>query len=603
MADQQHFRKCQKCKAIYHAVRNAKCAGGGDHEAASSQWYACPTQAPATGDYNGGFRRCIDCLAVYHALNSGPCSVATYHSDFLNVALYLAKQPYPANQGESGWFLCQRCNQLWQRSQEAVRCPAGGNHLTNPGAVEYFMKFGVAQPSQLTALVGGGGGIAFNDSEVLIPTSNYGPIRQLLVRAGSMVESIGVGYANGRVFFHGANTSSPLKIITLEEGEYIQQMELRAGALIDHLGIKTNLNKYYDFGTSTGGTGSHPDLFGGPVQYLFGRAGEFVEQLGFGYGQQLASLPGSIWRSNLAGTEAGSVFDDVATRGALLGKISKITVRHGEFIDKLTVQYQSGAVFTHGGEGGTVAEFVLNDDEWITEVRARVGDNVDSLQFVLSSGRMSPAYGGTGGTPVPFKTTGSVIAGFFGRASTRINAFGVCYDSSKAKKVRIKSITYDDSNFILSETPKALTSIVLNNQSSREQTTSSTLTDEVSESETCSVTVTTGNTFDVGLEVEMGPEWIKAKGSVKLGFSFETANSTQHTSTRTRTISHQVTTLVGPKASLKATACVIQGTYSVPWTAQAVMTYLDGSESPEITLHGQLRGVQWYGQSVVYEDV
>lgn len=53
-----------------------------------------------------------------------------------------------------------------------------------------------------------------------------------------------------------------------------------------------------------------------------------------------------------------------------------------------------------GGSGGTVRPpFVLRDDETIAAIEGGSGDALDRIQFVTSSGRQSPPFGGAGGAP------------------------------------------------------------------------------------------------------------------------------------------------------------------------------------------------------------
>ena len=54
---------------------------------------------------------------------------------------------------------------------------------------------------------------------------------------------------------------------------------------------------------------------------------------------------------------------------------------------------------------------------------------------------------------------------------------------------------------------------------------------------------------------------------------------------------------------MKGTALVTEGTYDIPWTASGVLTYIDGVQSEEVTVHGSLKGVQCYGQTVLFEEV
>lgn len=493
------------------------------------------------------------------------------------------------------------CRQLVQPYQGAGNCPAGGSHQLND-PTEYFMKSGYPDPPLVSDTFGGSGGVSFHDSQVLSPSANYGPIRQLSIRAGSVVDGIAVGYANGVRFSHGTSTGGIAYDILLDPDEIIIAVQGRAGASLDQIAFVTNKRTLGPYG-GNGGSPFSVEFRGCALQYLFGRAGEFIDQIGFGYGKQLERLTDTVSRSLAVGGNGGNPFDDLSDNGALLGKIASITVRHGTAIDNITVQYKEGPRLAHGGGGGNAAEFVLEDNEWLTEIRGRSGTSLDAVQFVLSSGRMSPIYGGTSGTPFQFRKNGCAIVSLFGRCGSSIDQLGVCYSDAKPRKLTIRSMSFDLDGFQLAETPKALATHSVINRTSTEQTTSTTLTDEVAESETLSTTVTNGFNIELALEWKSDALVAGSKKTVKFGYSFQEAKTTEHTTTKTRSIAHQLTTVVAAGKSVRATAKVTQGTYDVPWTAKGVLTYIDNTQSEEITVHGKLRGVQCYGQTVEYDEV
>ena len=70
--------------------------------------------------------------------------------------------------------------------------------------------------------------------------------------------------------------------------------------------------------------------------------------------------------------------------------------------------------------------FLLDDDEFITGISGRAGDNVDSL-VIQTIKQSSPRYGGNGGR-IEFSYNApedTEISGFMGRAADRIDAIGV----------------------------------------------------------------------------------------------------------------------------------------------------------------------------------
>jgi hypothetical protein len=72
----------------------------------------------------------------------------------------------------------------------------------------------------------------------------------------------------------------------------------------------------------------------------------------------------------------------------------------GALVDHVAFVMSDGTVCGFGGNGGTLRPpFVLRDDETIVAVEGAGGDALDRIQFVTSSGRQSPPFGGEGGAP------------------------------------------------------------------------------------------------------------------------------------------------------------------------------------------------------------
>ena len=177
----------------------------------------------------------------------------------------------------------------------------------------------------------------------------------------------------------------------------------------------------------SGGAGGGPftvDFHGKTLHYLFGRSGDDIDQIGFGYGDPPQPLPSPVVRSMGHGGTGGGAFDDLNSLGNQLGKIKSITVRH---VDSIAVTYGPATRSSHGGGGGGEDRFDLEDDEWLTEIRGRSGLYLDQVQFFLSSGRVSPVYGGYGGGPFIERRDNSIIKAFFGRSGLYIDQLGVYF--------------------------------------------------------------------------------------------------------------------------------------------------------------------------------
>jgi hypothetical protein len=123
------------------------------------------------------------------------------------------------------------------------------------------------------------------------------------------------------------------------------------------------------------------------------------------------------------GGGGGDPFDDSSYIG---NPITSITVRHGEYVDSIQVNYSGQQGPQHGGGGGNADTISLAKGEQVIAVVGRSGEYVDQIQFVtVSPGnvlRTYGPYGGTGGDP--FYIIGTVDA-FFGRSGSLLDAVGV----------------------------------------------------------------------------------------------------------------------------------------------------------------------------------
>eukprot|EP00808_Paulinella_micropora_P022129 g1925.t1 len=83
--------------------------------------------------------------------------------------------------------------------------------------------------------------------------------------------------------------------------------------------------------------------------------------------------------------------------------ITEIRVRSQVYVDRVTFVFNNGATATWGGSGGTPRpDFTLSPNEYVVEVRCKQGAALDSIQFFTNLGRLSPLYGGEGGSAVRF---------------------------------------------------------------------------------------------------------------------------------------------------------------------------------------------------------
>jgi len=136
-----------------------------------------------------------------------------------------------------------------------------------------------------TAFYGGTGGDAFDHG-------NRNRIVELAVRAGSVVDGITVKYPNGDVLTHGGE-GGDAKSIFLADGEYINQVEVRAGKVVQCLTFTTNK------GRKLGPCGGKGSLLAGGLAgevstvsapsgcglvAFKGRAGKYLDSIAFTWG-------------------------------------------------------------------------------------------------------------------------------------------------------------------------------------------------------------------------------------------------------------------------------------------------------------------------------
>jgi hypothetical protein len=109
-------------------------------------------------------------------------------------------------------------------------------------------------------------------------------------------------------------------------------------------------------------------------------------------------------------------------------------VRAAAYVDEIQVVYRfSGPAPPHGGQGGVPYVFALDRDEHIVRIEGRSALYIDQLQFFTnkgeiydvclrpalfsdisrSTGRSSPPYGGTGGTPFSWIPPGGYQFSYF----------------------------------------------------------------------------------------------------------------------------------------------------------------------------------------------
>jgi hypothetical protein len=431
---------------------------------------------------------------------------------------------------------------------------------------------------------GGNGGSSFDDSHDI---DAWGPVRQIVVRHGSEVDSIGVFWANGNFLNHGGTGGSET-VINLDPDELISRVDGRSGDRLDQITFRSNKRVYGPFGGS-GGAPFTVDFGGKALHYLFGRSGSEVDQVGFGFGNQPAALPTTIVRSGAHGGTGGNPFDDLSAAGNLLGKITAITVRHGSVVDDIAASYdgQPGSN-AHGGNGGNQDTFSLGPDEWVTQIRGRSGSLLDQVQFFLNSGRVSPVYGGNGGNPFTENRANSVVKSFFGRSGSQVDQLGFYFEDAKPLSIDITSMNFSLAQLnVAAMPPEVAMTVLLKNSTSGSQQVGQTEAIAVTDTSTTSVTET--NQANVSFTVKT--DFLVTGSSVTVGYTHGQTTMTGSTNAvaKTYTVNFQAT--VPANSTIQGNCIVRQSTYDVPWTATAEVTYQDRPQPTIMTLHGTLTGV------------
>lgn len=442
---------------------------------------------------------------------------------------------------------------------------------------------------------GGNGGMSFDDSHDI---ALWGPIRQIVVRHGSAVDAIGVLWGNGNFFNHGG-TGGTETVINLGADEFISRVEGRSGARLDQITFHSNKHTYGPYG----GGGGNPfavDFSGKALHYLFGRAGTRVDQVGFASGDKPAALPTTIARSREHGGDGGSAFDDLSAAGNLLGKITSITIHHGTYVDGIAVSYdgQPGSN-AHGGYGGTEDKFDLGPHEWVTEVHGRSATYLDQVQFYLSSGRVSPVYGGNGGNAFVERRRNSVVKAIFGRSGSLVDQLGFYFEDAKPLAIVLTSLNYDLSHLnVLALAPESVLTVILNNATSEKQTVTQMETVQTSDSSTTTI----AETSEMSVSFTTKVDFLVTGASITTGYKEGDTYSTGSTHTDQKSYSVNFSAVVPANSSVAAHCLVRKGTYDVPWTATAEVTYSDRPQPTTMTLHGTLQGVTTTSVEAQYES-
>ncbi len=165
------------------------------------------------------------------------------------------------------------------------------------------------------------------------------------------------------------------------------------------------------------------------------------------------------------GGPGGDAWDDFAILGRDPGRIERVVVKSGNYIDSLSVYYSSGPVLVNGGTGGNVTEeLVLGDGEVITQIDLSRGGSppcICYMCFWTSEGRKKefavnnrdkPSVTALGSLHAP---TG--VRAFFGGADNLLDRLGIYYQPEGTEGLTLSLVSIDaESCFVLRDYPLPL---------------------------------------------------------------------------------------------------------------------------------------------------
>ncbi len=235
-------------------------------------------------------------------------------------------------------------------------------------------------------------------------------ISEIRICAGALIDSIQVVYKydNGVEQVEGpfGGTGGAQYVFRLDDDEYIKTISGRRDNAIHSLNIVTN-KKTRTYG---GNGGSENFIYSTPdnieIAGFFGRSGKYINALGVHYRiidpSQWVADKEQLGNFGNSGGDGGYPFNISPPKGDYT--ISEIYVYAENIINGIQISYNhlvNGTNRTQsivwGSPYGQKNTFVLEPNEYITEINGKYGDFIDSIQFTTNKNRISPRYGGDGG--------------------------------------------------------------------------------------------------------------------------------------------------------------------------------------------------------------
>ncbi|MDV3347738.1 D-Ala-D-Ala carboxypeptidase family metallohydrolase [Leptothoe sp. ISB3NOV94-8A] len=145
-----------------------------------------------------------------------------------------------------------------------------------------------------------------------------------------------------------------------------------------------------------------------------------------------STLVGKLWRSSSAGGGGGKAFSDINWPPAGSDQIFaqqanpvEVRVRVGRYVDQVQMIWEHYEHPARGGDGSTLQSFVLNANEYITNVRLTGSRYVGSIEFITNQGR-NILFGKQSNTVIDLEVPANhQVVGFYGQSGRWIDQLGV----------------------------------------------------------------------------------------------------------------------------------------------------------------------------------
>eukprot|EP00475_Leptophrys_vorax_P040820 TRINITY_DN76422_c0_g2_i5.p1 TRINITY_DN76422_c0_g2~~TRINITY_DN76422_c0_g2_i5.p1 ORF type:complete len:356 (+),score=92.14 TRINITY_DN76422_c0_g2_i5:182-1249(+) len=352
---------------------------------------------------------------------------------------------------------------------------------------------------------GGAGGSPFDDGDIAHDT-----IASIHIRCGRMIDAIGIAYRGESQpkRMHGG-TGGREEVFNLDDGEYITRVEGRAGGAVDGLRFFTNKGRSSMWYGDNGGAAFVSTEDGKVLKYVSGRSGGGLDAICFHWEEAKFEAEDFV-RDAWIGGPGGVVFDD-STAAVQAGsfKITSVDVRSGARVDAIRVNYANKSDNPmHGGSGGNLSTFHLDDDEFIVRIDGRAGDEIDRLQFVTSKNKTSPIYGGDGGNPFSVSNNGNPLKFLEGRSGAMLDSIRPCWYKQRVSSYELNDVEYviNQASFLNANISSA-GSVVLANRSSVDQEVTERFTYSYTEESTWSNSTEYSAGVTVGVTVNSNILW------------------------------------------------------------------------------------------------